>query len=297
LLAWNDEREVWDEAQTLTSEKYGFKESNGEMYTDLLLPFDSLSMSSPATTMLKMVAIASNENGLRPWSTMPQINQVSDFRLLRTGAYAGDGQFFALTHYYEWASLGQGVCPNGKLGPPSANDYFDTDLQMGVTTNPEGTIASYFGDNLFWLWVLMLGGGPDKAPPGINEDGSPPEGAHGRPPAGRDNQIANLGDLRANFRDTEHAPVYDGQVIHYTLTYQNQGTETATGVKANISSFFALRLPAGTHLEEEKRDRLVLDLSDLLPGQTSTIVFTGTVDVATSRNEYHPFHHRPCPEW
>ena len=288
LLAWNNDTTSWDEMETLTSEKYQF--NNGQ--TDLLIPFNRLGIDAPEQSALKMLAIASNENHLRPWSTMPQTNHVTDQRLLKTAAYTGEAQFFALTHRYEWDHLGEGACPNGKLGPPLANDYLDTNLQLTVTTDPAGTTASYFGDSLFWLWDIILGGGPDKAPPGMAADGPPIPGAHQRPPEGRDNQISHLGDIRANFRDTEHEPVQDGQVIQYTLNYENRGSDTATGVKANISSFFALRLPAGNHLADEKRDNLVLELGDIPAGQTGTAVFTGTVDVATARNEYYT----PCLE-
>ena len=292
LLAWNNETKSWDETEALTSEKYQFSPTINNGQTDLLIPFNSLGIDAPDETVLKMLAIASNENDLRPWSTMPQTNHVTDQRLLKTAAYIGEAQFFAFTHRYEWAHLGQGACPNGKLGPPMANDYLDTDLELTLTTDHAATTAGYFGDSLFWLWDIILGGGPDLAPPGMGGDGPPIPGAHQLPAEGRDNQISNLGDIRANFRDTDHDLVQNGQIIQYTLNYENKGSDTARGVTANISSFFALRLPAGEHLPDEKRDHLVLELGDIPAGATGSTVFTATVDVPTAHNEYYT----PCLE-
>lgn len=75
----------------------------------------------------------------------------------------------------------------------------------------------------------------------------------------------------------------NGQIISYTLHYQNYGTVTATNVLADIFAQNALRLPNG---ELPDQTRQVLLLGDIAPNEMGSVTFPGIIDLTAAQNDY-----------
>jgi subtilisin-like proprotein convertase family protein len=218
--------------------------------TDLHLPFGRLGIGDPATTALDVVAFASEENGLYLWAAMPGGNPLNSARIV--GAISGDAPEFALAYRYHWDALGAGVCPNGSL-TPGAPQYTDSDLHATLLVEPAGALRGMDAAQL-WQWQT-LGGDPGD--------------------------IAWLLNM-----DEAGALLGDGLVVTFTLRVENWGTVTATGALGDVSSYQALRLPAGTHLPAERRDHQAVNLGNIPPGAEAIQTFTATVDRLTAQSYY-----------
>jgi subtilisin-like proprotein convertase family protein len=258
LMLWGGSD--WITSTQLSADRYRFGVGPQGLQTDLYLPFGQIGIADPASAPLALVALASEESALRLWSTMPPANPVNSDLVVETAPFAGDEHAFSLMLSYYWpTNLGPGVCPNyTDLTTPL---YADDDLEVRISVEPVGTTYSLRGDDLFWLW-------DDLFDPG---------------------RLADL-SLDFDFLDVEHPPLGHGSVLTYTIHYLNRGTQVANGVKVDVSSLYALRLPGGTHLPAEFRDHQEIDLGNILPGQSGTATFLGQVDLDAARTEYYS----PC---
>jgi len=233
LLEWQGD--AWNWAMTLDESQYRFQLSAPGYpvpLTDLRLPFALLGITDPANTTLEMLALASEENALRLWATLPDANPINSARVAETRA---EGEF-ALSQSYTWPQLSGGVCPNGSDGL-SAASYPDTDVQVRLVVEPAGIVYSYMNDALFGLWATLLQGEtPDMS--------------------------SQLGWLSA-----EHPRVGANQTLTYTITYRNLGTDTARGVWVEVQAYYTLRLSGGS----AHRTLLLGDLAPGQEGQVSFI--------------------------
>ncbi len=209
LLNWDGSD--WAFGSALSPSQYRFDPALRDGQTDLYLPFDLLGIADPASTPLDLVALASEEDGLRLWAVMPNGNSVDSSRVVETPSE--EEHEFALSHRYHWDGLGAGVCPNGSDG--RTTPYRDADLRVRLSVEPPGAVYHFLGDGLFDLWNLPPGDRPTDA-------------------------RSSLDRLNAD------VPLLgDGQVITYTLRYRNAGTDPATGVWVDLSAYDALRLTPG----------------------------------------------------
>jgi len=242
---WRWDASAWITATVLTTTQYRFDTTLHDGQTDLYLPFSQIGITNPVSATLDLVAFASEEDapsagsgqGLRLWAVMPSANPVNSERVIETAAYAGDEQTFALSRQYRWTSLGPGVCPN--------SIYPDADPQVNVAVEPVGTVYSFLGDDLFWLWELLFGD----------------------PPADVSQSFA--------FVDADHPPLGDGQAINYTIRYRNQGGDEATGVKVTVFAHYALRLLDGAP------DHQVIPLGNVGAGEEISATFRGEINLQT----------------
>ncbi len=233
LLEWQED--AWNWVMTLDESQYRFQ-SSAPGYpvpiTDLRLPFALLGITDPANTALEMLALASEENVLRLWATLPDTNPVNSARVAETRA---EGEF-ALSQSYTWPQLSGGVCPNGSDGL-SAASYPDTDVQVRLVVEPAGVVYSYMNDALFGLWATLLQG----ETPDISS--------------------------QLSWLSADHPRVGANQTLTYTITYRNLGTNTARGVWVEIQAYYTLRLSGGS----PHRTLLLGDLAPGQEGQVSFI--------------------------
>lgn len=234
LLRWDGGD--WVSSTLLTADQYRFASDVNDGQTDLYLPFALLGITDPPHASLGLVAFATEPGALRLWATQPGANPVNSPRVIETDAYAGNAYEFALSQHYQWNGLGAGLCPNAQ--------YKDADLRVKVSAMPAGNAYGFSGDNLFWLWRLLLG---DKTP-----------------------DVTSLMDWLS-----DNPPVGAGQRITYTLRYRNQGADTATGVYADVTAHDALRLSGGGN-------RMALPPHDIGPGEEYTATFSAVVDPGAS---------------
>jgi len=244
LLRWNGSD--WDLVTALGEDEYRFDGAVNSGQTDLYIPFSLLDIADPASTSLDLLAFASEEDALRLWAVLPNTNPVNSALVIDAGAYTGDSQQFSLSQRYHWDAVGAGICPNGSLGGAATARYADTDVQVHLTASPAGATYSLIQDNLFWLQQLLLG----------------------TPPADVTSQLA--------FLAAGQPPVGPGQIISYTLTYRNRGSDTATGVTADVTAEYALRLSGGDG------SNMTVALGDIAPGAEGTASFTAVVDTSRS---------------
>ncbi len=233
LMEWQGE--YWDWVMTLDGSQYRFPPRGRDFEiaaTDLRLPFELLGITDPASTALEMIALASEENALRLWATLPAANPINSARVVETRV---EGEF-ALSQSYTWPQLSGGVCLNGSDGLTTVS-YPDTDVQVRLGVEPAGVVYSYMNDDLFGLWAALLQG----ETPDISS--------------------------QLSWLSADHPRVGANQPLTYTLTYRNLGADTARGVWVDVQAFYTLRLSGGS-----ARQTLPLgDLAPGQEGQVSFI--------------------------
>ncbi|MCJ7551391.1 MAG: LamG domain-containing protein [Anaerolineae bacterium] len=230
---WRWEAGEWITQTLLSDTQVRFEPALNDGQTDLILPFDLISLATGGS--LDLVAFASEDDGLRLWAAMPSANPLNSARVVGTAGFAGDAHTFALSRQYHWDSVGPDLCPNAA--------YSDVDARVDIMVEPTGTVYSFLGNDLFWLWNPLLD--------------NPPVGASGN----------------FDFMDTAHPLLTDGQAISYTIHYANLGEDTATNVTVDLSAHYALRLLDGAP------DRQVIVLGDIAPGDEITRTFRGEVSL------------------
>ena len=57
---------------------------------------------------LSLLALASEEDALRLWATLPSTNPVNSSRVINTEAYVSETQQFSLSQRYHWDNVGGG---------------------------------------------------------------------------------------------------------------------------------------------------------------------------------------------
>ncbi|HNT75040.1 MAG TPA: Ig-like domain-containing protein, partial [Anaerolineae bacterium] len=297
LLLWNGS--AWTAADGLA---YAFDATLDAPTTDLRVPFDALGITDPATATLALVAFAAEDDALRLWATMPPLNSVNSPRIL-DAKLTGDVERFALTHRYDWATLGDGVCVNasqavgrGPHAPQAAPQAYNADVRFTFQAQPEGIAYSVLEDNNFFLmdnlstfesltnwdaWDAEFCAEFPDDPECQRELEAKPAGTRA-PQQGGSGLDFNAQNGLGSAQDTAHPPVGHGDTIVYTFSYTNRGTARATGLIADIITWGPVRLPdAQEHYVDETEETyyLTLDLGDLDPGQTRTATFTGQIDV------------------
>jgi hypothetical protein len=175
----------------------------GQPHTDIVIPFAML--GNP--TALRLVALASEEEALRLWATMPDKNPLNSPRVISAAAASLDVTHFDLTQDYGWSSLGAGQCPN-------AGQFADADVHVNLNAEPGGVTASFLGDD----WLTLRPGARLDA----DDDGLP------------DMALPTIAPF----------PVGVGQTITYTLIYANEGTAAAS-VRVTLAAYGALQLNGG----------------------------------------------------
>ncbi len=233
---WQWDGAAWVFAADLTSDHVT---ATGDR-TDLYVPFDLLGITDPATTPLDLLAFASEEASLALWAVLPAANGVNSANAVETATFADSTASLHLDHAYHWDALSDGVCPNGSDGSLPIR-YGDTDLRFSLDVEPAGTSYGLLDDGLFWLRDLL-----ESAPADVTS--------------------------HLDFLATAHQPLGHNRPVSYTLRFENRGTVTATGVIAELTARYALRLPGGT----------TIALGDVAPGERRTAIVQGLVDTTVS---------------
>jgi subtilisin-like proprotein convertase family protein len=246
LMTWNGS--AWVTPTQLTSDTYHLDTCTG--LADLYLPFSTLGITRPVSAGMNLLAVASEEDALRLWATMPHRNLVNS--RLSVGPLAAtvpvSEHVFALARAFRWISLGSGICPNDPLEALTGERYPDNDLRVDVHTDPIGTTYALLADDLYHQWKALF-------------QGQGPRSEH------------------FDFLDHNHPPLGQGSTVTYTLGVANRGTLTATDVQVLVSSYYALHLPGGTRNEAGYREHQMVNVGDVAPGATATATFTGVVEV------------------
>ncbi|MEP7198854.1 MAG: proprotein convertase P-domain-containing protein, partial [Chloroflexota bacterium] len=252
LLRWDDP--TWNVVANLTPEQYRFTSARNNGQTDLYVPFDLLNINSPRARSLGLLAFATDPDALRPWSVMPTANPVSSPRVVQTSIYAGGGQTFGFTQFYQWKKLAEDICPNG-----GADDERkpDSEIVFTLTSQPDGSEYSFIRDNLYWLWSGLFGYKPADV------------------------------STSFDFENTDHPSLGNQQVVSYTIGYVNRGNDTARGVVAKIYSKYALRLPDGKAYPSLYEDIQLVPIGDVAPGQQGSVTFRGVVDLEATYKDYY----------
>jgi subtilisin-like proprotein convertase family protein len=133
LMEWTGK--AWAYRTALTAgEQYQFDAARNDCQTDLLLPFETISVTQPASATLGLVAFAERDGTPTTagavWAALPNANPIHN----------GEGGPLQLTHTYHWDGLGAGACPNGSDG--SATAYLDIEGVSTLVADPIGRAAT-----------------------------------------------------------------------------------------------------------------------------------------------------------
>ncbi len=132
LMEWAGDK--WGYRAALTpEEQYQFDAALNGGQTDLLLPFETISVTQPASATLGLVAFAAQDDGA-VWAALPNANPIHD-----AGAA---GTSLQLTHAYHWDALGAGACPNGSNGSATAYRDFEGVSTLAADPNGRATTAT-----------------------------------------------------------------------------------------------------------------------------------------------------------
>ncbi len=240
LYRWDGS--AWQLESALDDSNYRFASGQGAGTTDLLLPFSLMNIVEPETAALGLLAVATEEDALGLWSTMPTRNPINSPRVVNPLAAESANDSFALVRAYYWDSLGRNLCPNGRLNSdgsgPTGGSFADSDLKLTLSSDPVGTTYNFMNDEMAWLWPLLF----------------------------RFQNVPIVPSQLFDHMDTEHPLVSQGQTIHFTIDYANDGSETATGVQVELNSQFSLSV-----------SEQVIDLGDIPPGTSGSYTFEGTI--------------------
>ena len=114
---------------------YSFERSLSTPYTDLYIPWDALGISDPASTTLSMIALATEDDSMRVWATMPVRNPVNSQRLVHDESFTpSDG--VTADQAYSFA-------PNGNVCP-SLGVFTGAEVHLHLRANPDGLSSDMF---------------------------------------------------------------------------------------------------------------------------------------------------------
>ncbi|MGB0383516.1 MAG: LamG-like jellyroll fold domain-containing protein [Ardenticatenaceae bacterium] len=251
LMAWDEPSQSW---QASASEwRYAF--NKGQEETDIYLPFSAIGIDgAPASASMKMVALASQEEALKLWATMPNNNNINSEKVFDIDSDAQ--QVFVLTTSYEWPALAEDVCPSGFLMNSNTRRVQRRDtlqptgaeVELSVTMDGGGISYALLGDNLMTAQQQLL-------PNHVNWDPMIDrlcEMGPMHPDCQRPPEEDSDGDLTLDpqqdlpkVMNTTHAALGDGQTISHTLRLVNNGAIDAEGVMIALSTRGRITLPDG----------------------------------------------------
>ncbi|NJN15883.1 MAG: hypothetical protein HC822_06135 [Oscillochloris sp.] len=249
LLSWNGAG--WAPIATPDAFTVWFGQGRADQL-EIYLPFNTLNISDPANSGVGVLAYATEEDSLKIWSVMPANNPLSSSRVLSKPGSAEVVTSFEFTDGIFWENLAAGVCP-------SAGQML-TDVRFSITAEPVGSIYSLFNDESFGEQDNLLDGNDDSV------------------------DSENL-----DYFDNQHPPLFEGQVITYTIHYENVGEVAATNLRAWLINWGALQLPDG---ELKYTDDSVPYYEQFVPigangsvapGESGTVSFVGVVDRAIAQ--------------
>ncbi len=234
LRRWSGSAWVLD--QTLDFPNFLLDRTRQPITTDLFIPFSWI--GSPSA--LKMVALASEEDALRLWATMPAANPHNSERAVGELAVPYLDLDFALTQSYQWSGPGSaGVCP-------SAGQFEDTALHSSLRADSAGVRIGFLGQDL----------------PGLTPAGS-------RLDADLDGV---LDEVRLPLAENPD-PIGQGATVNYTLRVENTGSTTATGVTVDLTAYGGLTFASGGQSSS-------ISIGSLPAGTSAERTFSASVDTS-----------------
>jgi hypothetical protein len=239
LLEWSGG--AWITQTLLGAENYQLDNDRSPPYTDLLIPFDSSGLDiDPTATSLTLVALASEEDELRIWASVPDKNPLNSARVVNPAALGYLREPFALTQQFEWSSLSPSICPN-------EGQFDNSDVRVDLAAHPSGVEVGFLEHDLA---ALLIPGQPLDA----DLDGDP------------DPALPLPLDISPGL-------VGDEELLTYTLSLANEGTAVAPGLVVTLTARGAVRFAGG-------QDELMVVIGSINAGFTDTVEFTATVDTA-----------------
>lgn len=303
---------------------YYFDQNLPTPTTDLYVPFSTLGISEPASTTLSLLAVASEEDALRLWATMPPRNNLNSERIVESTG-ASEFQQFALTKSYSW-QLADGMCPGvvsdtpgtsqGATVQQDATEGTPTgaDMSVSISSYPSGVAYSLLNDNLFFAmkdlpqfagidWggvgnveATFCANNPDD--PSCERDTAAKPTLQGGDTSGvrLESLIPIGGGVDFNVQEELNAtmsvdtpPLGNGNPVVYTIELQNTGTVASRDVVVDIYTWGPIRLPGGEYRTDAagEYDYQSLQVGDIAAGERRAISFPAIVDTTFDRQNQH----------
>ncbi len=319
LMQWDGE--AWQTVADGLS--YHFDQNLPTPTTDLYVPFSTLGISEPASTTLSLLAVASEEDALRLWATMPPRNNLNSERIVDS-AGASEFQQFALTKSYSW-QLADGMCPGvvsdtpgtaqGAVVQQDATEGSPTgaDMSVSISSYPSGVAYSLLNDNLFFAmkdlpqfagvdWggvgnakATFCANNPDD--PSCERDTAKPTVQGGDTSGVRLESLTPIGggvdfnvqeELNATM-SVDTPPLGNGNPVVYTIELQNTGTVASRDVVVDIYTWGPIRLPGGEYRTDAagEYDYQSLQVGDIAAGERRAISFPAIVDTSFDTQNQH----------
>ncbi|MEM7028170.1 MAG: LamG-like jellyroll fold domain-containing protein [Chloroflexota bacterium] len=279
LLQWeNGTLSQWvtvDEAVTMDYD-------GSRLLTTAYMPFADLSISNPDSNALSMVAVASEDDALRLWASLPAQNSLNSDQTV-SNMSLDTLQAFMLTTAYTWPALGNNVCPadDHLTGGSTAT----AQLQTSLSASPTGVAYSLLGDNILRTHQHLLADGVDWATiwTDLCED-NPDDAACIRQATGPQTRQIDLHPARdlGHLKAVVHPVVSDGDEIVYTLEIFNRSTTASTPLTANFETWGPVTLSGGTTVAtiDGESSTLTVVIPSIAVSETAILSVTGQIDLS-----------------
>ena len=251
LLQWDGDGAQWQEVDG----EFGYRldTQRPSPLTDIYLPFSLLAISDPANQSLGLVALASEEEQLKLWATLPAANNLNSQAVVNN-AVTSEVESFALINQYQWNQLGDGICPN-QDGADDFVLYYGADLSVSLQSDPAGVGYSLFDDQMIFAHRKLFADAADwtaldeqacaewLADPERPADAPPPPAC--RPlKSDTSTTMPPRRDLR-RLMNTDTDYLSDEDEINLTVTIANNGTQTAHRVRGQLTAPSQIRFSDG----------------------------------------------------
>lgn len=281
VLRWNGS--VWE--PTRTPAEYVFSIENGVEHTDIRVPFADIAYDR--SQKFGLVAMATREGQLLPWSTFPTTNPTVQ------GLTTQKITLTPLINAYGWSALGDNMCPRTMAMNPDT-----TQIVATLTSTPNGVSRNTIADN-------FANTDPDAIAEAINATADVCDALPNEAWCVAVAQLANtssagtslLEGLANSLASDQDPYVGTGSVVTYTLQVHNPSRRTTKPLYGIVQTYGGVWLttPANAFAQEgiiasgnysyttslnlaNLRDYQIVRIAPIPPNTTKRLVLTARID-------------------
>lgn len=296
LYQWDASSSGW--VQAMFDGDYNLDGNQRIPLSQIQLPLANIGLTDPGNQHLGLLALATANDALDIWSTMPIYNSLNSARVVGP-LVRNDVQTFILSRPFDWPTLDPSVCASGvdnqgirhPIGPNNTIAANDAYLNADLTADPNGASYELFGNHLIFAQDALYPTAADWHATQVQlcqnlAPGSLPPECVRNADTGRGNDTSlNLQSTLRRIQSIAHPTVRNGQIITYAIPITNHGAKHAEGVTAEVTAARMFVLPNGAPIstpDGQHPYRQIIQVGTIQAGQTITATFTAIVDTTVN---------------